>query len=108
MTPQGFSHRKTYANGIAHHLVTGGSGPPVLLVHGWLGSWFHWRKVLPLLAHAHTVIAVDARGYGESDKPDAGYDGRTVAADLLGVLESFDLGPADDVHQLLLQTQVTF
>jgi pimeloyl-ACP methyl ester carboxylesterase len=40
---------------------------------------------MPLLAGAHTVVAVDARGYGESDKPYAGYDGRTIRGDLLGI-----------------------
>jgi pimeloyl-ACP methyl ester carboxylesterase len=83
----GFSHRKVPSNGLMHHLVIGGNGPPVLLVHGWLGSWYHWRKVLPILAESHTVIAVDARGYGESDKPHDGYDGRTIVADLLGLLD---------------------
>jgi pimeloyl-ACP methyl ester carboxylesterase len=83
--PAGFSHRKVPANGLMHHAVVGGSGP-LLLVHGWMGTWYHWRHVLPLLADAHTVVAVDARGYGESDRPYAGYDGRTIAADLLGVM----------------------
>jgi pimeloyl-ACP methyl ester carboxylesterase len=86
--PHGFSHRKLFANGIMHHAVVGGAGPAVLLVHGWMGSFYHWRHVMPLLAGAHSVVAVDARGYGESDKPYAGYDGRTIAADLRGVMEA--------------------
>ena len=91
VTLPGFQHRKTSANGLMHHFVIGGEGPAILLVHGWMGSWFHWRKVMPLLAEGHTVIAVDARGYGESDKPYAGYDGRTVAADLRGIMSQLGL-----------------
>ena len=80
--PPGFRHQKIFANGLMHHAVIGGDGPAILLVHGWMGSWYHWRRVMPLLAEAHTVVAVDARGYGDSDKPYAGYDGRTIAASI--------------------------
>lgn len=89
----GFQHRKAFANGLTHHYVIGGKGPPILLVHGWMGSWYHWRKLMPLLAASHTVIAVDARGYGESDKPNDGYDGRTIVGDLRGILKPLGLGP---------------
>jgi pimeloyl-ACP methyl ester carboxylesterase len=90
--PPGFRHQKIFANGLMHHAVIGGDGPAILLVHGWMGSWYHWRRVMPLLADAHTVVAVDARGYGDSDKPYAGYDGRTIAADLKGVMASLGIG----------------
>lgn len=85
--PPGFAHRKLPANGMMHHAVLGGEGVPILLVHGWMGSSYHWRHVMPLLAPRHAVVAVDARGYGDSDKPYAGYDGRTIAADLLGIMD---------------------
>lgn len=88
-----FRSMKMPANGILHHFVMGGEGPPLLLVHGWLGSWYHWRKVMPLLARNHTVIAVDARGYGESDKPDSGYDGLTIKNDLRALVQQLGLGP---------------
>jgi pimeloyl-ACP methyl ester carboxylesterase len=48
---------------------------------------------MPLLAPHHTVIAVDARGYGDSDKPYAGYDGRTIVEDLRGILAQLETGP---------------
>jgi pimeloyl-ACP methyl ester carboxylesterase len=89
-TPTGFGHRKVFANGLMHHAVVGGEGPAILLVHGWMGSWYHWRHVMPQLAARHTVVAVDARGYGESDKPYDGYDGSTIAADLLGIMDALD------------------
>jgi pimeloyl-ACP methyl ester carboxylesterase len=86
LTPPGFQHRKAYSNGLMHHFVMGGQGPALLLIHGWMGNWYHWRKVMPLLSVSHTVIAIDARGYGESDKPNEGYDGLTLVADVLGIL----------------------
>lgn len=87
-----FRHLKLPSNGLIHHLVIGGSGPALLLVHGWMGSWYHWRKVMPLLAERHTVVAVDARGYGDSDKPYAGYDGATLVEDLRGIVAALGLG----------------
>jgi pimeloyl-ACP methyl ester carboxylesterase len=84
-------HGKAPSNGLMHHYVMAGTGPVILLVHGWLATSYHWRKVMPLLAADHTVIAVDARGYGESDKPYEGYDGRTVVADLVGLLDLMNI-----------------
>jgi pimeloyl-ACP methyl ester carboxylesterase len=83
--PLGVRNGKLFVNGVNLHFATAGSGPPILLVHGWLGSSHHWRKLMPLLAGRHTVLALDVRGYGESDKPYSGYDGRTIAADILGL-----------------------
>jgi pimeloyl-ACP methyl ester carboxylesterase len=88
----GFRRFKLPSNGLLHHVAVGGEGSPILLLHGWLGSHYHWRRLAPLLATRHTVIAVDARGYGESDKPAQGYDGRTIAADLLGIADSLGIG----------------
>ncbi|MFN8828926.1 MAG: alpha/beta fold hydrolase [Labrys sp. (in: a-proteobacteria)] len=84
-------HMKLRANGLTHHVVMTGEGPPILLVHGWLGSSYHWRHLMPLLAASHTVIAVDVRGYGDSDKPALGYDGETIAADLRGIAQALGL-----------------
>jgi pimeloyl-ACP methyl ester carboxylesterase len=77
-----FRHGRTRVNDVTLHHVSGGEGPPVLLIHGWLGTWYTWRKVMPLLAQRHSVVAVDVRGYGDSDKPDTGYDARTLAIEL--------------------------
>lgn len=64
------------------HYVTAGSGPPVVLLHGWPQTWYEWRHVIPALAARHTVIAPDMRGLGDSSRPLAGYDKRTVAGDI--------------------------
>lgn len=80
--PAGFSSRFATANGVRLHYVIGGSGSPVLLIHGWPETWYEWRKVMPQLAAGHTVIAVDLRGFGWSDVTATGYDRRTLAEDL--------------------------
>ena len=77
-----FSHHTTRANGVRLHYVMGGEGDPVVLLHGWTQTWRGWRKVMPLLAESHTVIAPDMRGFGDSEKPAGGYDGLTVAEDI--------------------------
>lgn len=64
------------------HYVTAGSGPPVVLIHGWPMTWWSWRGVIPLLARHYTVIAPDMRGLGDSSRPHSGYDKKTVAADI--------------------------
>ena len=70
------------------HAVIGGDGPPLLLIHGWPGSWYYWRLVMPALARDFEVIAVDQRGIGLSDKPEEGYDTGTLANDLAGLMDA--------------------
>jgi pimeloyl-ACP methyl ester carboxylesterase len=69
-------------NGVRLHYVAGGNGPPVLLIPGWPETWWAWRNVMPALARKFTVIAVDTRGMGESNRPTSGYDMATIAKDL--------------------------
>lgn len=64
------------------HYVAAGSGPALVLLHGWPQTWFMWRDVLPTLAAEYRVIAVDLRGLGDSSRPDGGYDTRTVSEDI--------------------------
>lgn len=77
-----FAHRMAEVNGVQIHYVIGGKGPPLVLMHGFLESWYTWRKVMPALAQRYTVIAPDLRGLGDSSRPLTGYDGRTVAEDI--------------------------
>lgn len=76
-----FTSRLVEANGIRQHAVVGGEGPAVLLVHGWPENWYAWRHLMPELAKHYTVVAVDQRGMGLSDKPADGYDSVTLAND---------------------------
>jgi pimeloyl-ACP methyl ester carboxylesterase len=75
-----------------------GSGPPVVLLHGWPGSRSDYRLVAPLLADAADVVVPDLRGFGESDKhpvaPDEGYTALAQARSVIGLLGELGLGPA--------------
>ncbi|MGI5517826.1 alpha/beta fold hydrolase [Streptomyces sp. CA-106131] len=81
-----FNSRLLQAGGLRQHAVIGGEGPPLLLVHGWPQSWYAWRMLMPALAREYTVIAVDQRGIGLTDKPRHGYDTRTLAGDLVALM----------------------
>ncbi|HKV04061.1 MAG TPA: alpha/beta hydrolase [Candidatus Acidoferrales bacterium] len=70
----GFKQGKFQASGATIHYVAGGSGPAVLLLHGYPENHLMWRRVAPELAKNHTVIAADLRGYGDSSKPAGGGD----------------------------------
>jgi haloacetate dehalogenase len=85
-TPQ-VRHHTARLNGIQQHWVTAGEGPPVYLLHGFPETWYGWRKQIPVLAEEHTVIAPDLRGYGATEKPAAGYDKRTMAADVVALMD---------------------
>lgn len=65
----------------------------MVLLHGFPETSFAWRKVMPALAERYTVIAPDLRGCGASDRPDRGYDKRTVASDVHELIRQLDLGP---------------
>lgn len=75
-------------NGLRVHYTRAGSGPGLVLLHGWPQTSHCWRKLIPELARTHTVIAPDLRGYGRTDKPRDGYDKRTMAADMAALVES--------------------
>jgi pimeloyl-ACP methyl ester carboxylesterase len=86
-------HHDIAANGIRFHVALGLSARPqrplVLLLHGFGEFWWAWRHQLPVLdAAGFRVAAMDLRGYGASDKTPRGYDPRTTAADVAGVIRS--------------------
>jgi pimeloyl-ACP methyl ester carboxylesterase len=84
-----FTSRYIDTGGLRQHAVTGGDGPPLLLVHGWPQTWYAWRLVMPTLARDFQVVAVDQRGIGLTDKPqDARYDPGTLANDLVALMEA--------------------
>jgi haloacetate dehalogenase len=70
----GFENRRIRTSGAEINLVTGGSGPPLLLLHGYPQTHVLWRKVAPRLAQDFTLVIPDLRGYGDSSKPPAGPD----------------------------------
>src|SRR5271169_3569936 len=81
-----FTSRYVDTGDLRQHVVTGGDGPPLLLVHGWPQTWYAWRLVMPGLARDFNVVAVDQRGCGLSGKPPAGYDTATLAGDLVALM----------------------
>lgn len=84
--PSNFKSAIENVHGINIHYVIGGSGEPLLLIHGFGQNWYMWNRLLPELSKHFTVIAPDLPGLGESDKPDSGYDKKTLAADLHGLI----------------------
>jgi haloacetate dehalogenase len=80
------------ANGIRQFYLDAGVGPPVILLHGFPETSFAWRFQIPALARQYRVIAPDLRGYGETDKPSKGYDKRTMANDVVALLEMLGVG----------------
>jgi haloacetate dehalogenase len=96
MTPSidGFRYQRVpVADGVALHTAVGGTGTPVVLLHGFPQTHLMWRHVATALAAEHTVICPDLRGYGDSDKPAPGsstagpgpYAKRTMAADVVAL-----------------------
>lgn len=83
---QGFTQQLVKANGIRINAVTGGEGPPIVLIHGFPQTWWEWHHVMPLLAEHFSVVAVDLRGAGFSDCPLDGYDKVTMARDVHEVM----------------------
>ena len=78
----GFTHKYEDVNGVRLHYVVGGTGDPLVLLHGWPQTWYEWRHVMPVLAKKYTVLAPDLRGLGDSSIPEQGYDSKTVAEDI--------------------------
>ncbi|MCZ4500900.1 MAG: alpha/beta hydrolase [Marmoricola sp.] len=89
------------SNGVRIGVRVAGHGPAVLLVHGFPGTSYSWRHQLPVLGAAgYRAIAVDLRGYGASDRPDAACTpSDVVEADLLGVLDALGVDQAHVVGQ---------
>jgi pimeloyl-ACP methyl ester carboxylesterase len=85
-----FEHHTAGAAGTRLHYVATGSGPAVLLLHGWPQTWYEWRHVAALLPD-FTVVMPDLRGFGYSAKPHTGYDAATIAADLHGLVSTLEL-----------------
>ncbi|WP_410666630.1 alpha/beta fold hydrolase [Amycolatopsis sp. cmx-4-68] len=84
-----WAHRDVSANGIRLHVAELGEGPVVVLLHGFAEFWWTWHHQLRALAEAgFRAVAVDLRGYGDSDKPPRGYDAWTLAGDVGGLIKS--------------------
>jgi len=89
----GFETRKIAVSGAEINMVSGGSGPPLLLLHGYPQTHAIWHKMAPRLAEQFTVVAADLRGYGDSSKPAGGdnhalYSKRAMARDQVEMMRA--------------------
>ena len=96
----GFETKSIETNDVTIHTLIGGSGPPVLLLHGAPQSHLAWAEVAVQLAKDFTVVLTDLRGYGWSSKPDGGenhinYSKRTMAQDQLNVMNTLGFSNFD-------------
>lgn len=83
-----FKHQRATVNGtIQIHYRIGGSGEPLLLLHGWPQHSLMWHGIAPILAEQFTVIAPDLRGAGGSSIPTSGYDKKTMADDMYQLIQ---------------------
>jgi len=83
----GVEHRFVDVGGVRLHVATAGTGPPLVLLHGWPQHWWCWRHVIGELARHHRVLAPDLRGFGWSDAPAGDYAKSTFAADIVALLD---------------------
>src|SRR5216683_2539753 len=79
------------SSGVKIHYVTEGKGPLVVLIHGFPDYWYSWRDQIPALAKQFQVVAIDQRGYNQSDKPEKveDYTVEKLVGDVAAVLKHF-------------------
>ena len=92
--PPGFRSERRKVGDTDLHYVIGGSGPLVVLLHGFPSTWYAWREVMSELAQTMTVLALDLRGLGDSEAGTQPNDVPTGARDLALLLDELGLGPA--------------
>ena len=91
---KGFKSQKIQTTGATINVVSGGQGPPLLLLHGNPETHVMWHKVAPRLATEFSVLAADLRGYGDSSKPEGGenhsnYSKRAMGLDQIELMSHF-------------------
>lgn len=95
-----FRHETVEVNGtVLHYVTAGGSGSPVLLVHGFPETWTAFRRLIPILAEHHRVYAVDLRGFGDSAVADENFSSMVAADDVHALIENLSVGPMHVVGQ---------
>lgn len=84
-------HQWRAVNGVRLHCAVAGSGPLLLLLHGFPEFWYSWRHQIPVLAEHFTVVAPDLRGYNDSDKPPSisDYSTSVLVEDVVQLIHSF-------------------
>jgi pimeloyl-ACP methyl ester carboxylesterase len=93
--PPGFRTQDIATNGTTIHVRSGGTGPAVVLLHGYGETGDMWAPMAADLARDHTVVVPDLRGLGLSSKPPGGFDKKTQSGDVAGVLDALGIERAD-------------
>ena len=93
--PSTFQSREIATNGTTLHVRVGGSGPAVLLLHGFGDTGDMWAPIAKNLVKDHTVVVPDLRGMGLSAHPETGYEKKNQAADMAGVLDQLKIEKVD-------------
>src|SRR5271156_4373096 len=93
--PAGFKTQKIATNGAEIYVRVGGSGPAVMLLHGYGETGDMWAPLAAELARDHQVIVPDLRGLGLSSQPDSGYDKKTQGQDVAGILGALNINRTD-------------
>lgn len=89
--PSGFKAQQVQLEGVSLHVRVGGSGPAVVLLHGFGDTGDMWAPLAAALAKDHRVVVPDLRGMGLSSKPEGGYDKKTQAGDIRAVLDKLGI-----------------
>jgi pimeloyl-ACP methyl ester carboxylesterase len=93
--PAEFDIREIATNGVTIHLRVGGAGPAVVLLHGYGETGDMWAPMAQDLVRDYTVLVPDLRGLGLSSKPAGGFDKKTQAGDVVGILDALKIGRAN-------------
>ena len=91
-------HSFVTARGVRHHVAEAGSGPPLVLLHGWPEFWATWEPIFARLAARYRLIAPDFRGFGESENPHPQptntVNAASLAEDIVALLDAMDIDRA--------------
>lgn len=90
----GFTNHYATVNGVKLHYVEGGSGPVLICLPGWPQTWYSYHPIATELSQQYRTIIVDIRGMGSSDKPETGYDKKTMAQDIYELLRHLNIATA--------------
>ena len=93
--PASFKAQQIQTNGTKLYVRVGGTGPAVVLLHGFGDTGDMWEPIAAQLVKDHTVIVPDLRGMGLSDHPDIGYTKKNEAVDIAGVMDALKIQKAD-------------
>ena len=107
--PKGFQQEKVKINGFTMNVYRGGTGSPVVLIHGMGESALMWEPVMKALSSKYAFIVPDLRGGGLSDAPESGYTKSEMATDIKALLDHYGIPKADIVgHDIGLMVAYAF